>query len=70
MRTLQDLDVNYKRMSENISNEEKLNYCNDIIDRFQNIIEKNRAYLSERVKNEFSELIGAAQGEIVKIKGN
>lgn len=68
MRSLSELDQNYKQKSQHFSLDEKMDYCNDLIDRFQNIVSKNRAFLSERVKQEFADIISSAQEEIKNLE--
>ena len=69
MKTLAEIDKNYKEKSKKFTDEQKIEYCTDLIDRFQSIIEKNRVYLSDRVKKEFADLIEAAQREMKKVNG-
>lgn len=68
MKSLSELDQNYKQKSQYFSVDEKINYCNDLIDRFQNIVSKNKAFLSERVKQEFVDIISSAQEEIKNLE--
>jgi len=67
MGRLADLDNNYKKKAKDFSDEEKVKYCYDLIDRFQNVINKNRGILPKRLKDEFADLINAAQEEIKEI---
>lgn len=67
MKTLSELDVSYKAKTEKFSNEEREKYCYELIDRFQNIVAKNKNFLSDKLKKEFEDLINAAQTEIKKI---
>lgn len=68
MSSLSDLDPNYKQKSLKFSDEEKKEYCFELIDRFQKIVSKNRNFLSERLKKEFADLIRAAQEEIKRLE--
>ena len=68
MKSLPELDSNYKEKMNKLSNEERLAYCIELIERFQNIMDKNRSFLSEKIKKEFSDLIYSAQAEIKMIE--
>jgi hypothetical protein len=67
VKNLVDLDYNYRGKIHIFSDEEKLKYCNDLISRHRKIIINNKKFLTEKMEEDFTEIITAAQSEILRL---
>ena len=68
MKPLLDLDSNYKEKLGKLTVEERIKYCNSLVDRYQLSLEKGKAHMGDELKMQFKELIMAAQKEIERIQ--
>jgi len=69
-KTLSDIDVNYKDIVSQLSMNMRIDYCNNVVDKAQFILEKKRKHLSPKQKEELRVMILAAQGEIRTTRSN
>lgn len=61
-KTLSEVDSVYKQI-QNLSKAERLEYCENLIDRSQKILSRNIGFLTKDQKDHLSEIISLAQEE-------
>lgn len=66
MLTLADLGTIYKPSIHALPKEEQLSWCNQWLDKIQNILEKNRILLNAYQKEQLRQMIQTAQNEMKK----
>lgn len=66
MPSLSNLDDLYKKTISKLPKEERLLYCNQTLDKAQNILQKNLTILDNSQKEQLGQMIKAAQNEIRK----
>jgi hypothetical protein len=66
-KDLSELDKVYRTLGKTIPAAEKLKYCISLIDRTENYLSRNAAKLTPQIRQHSSEIIKAAQKEIMHL---
>lgn len=70
MATLADLDDLYKTTISKLPTVDRLSYCNQTLDKAQHILQNKGAILDTFQKDQFRNIIKAAQDEIKQIENS
>lgn len=65
---LNEKDSVYKNVISNLSLKEKISYCEQLIDRAQLTLMRNRSMINESIEDQLKQIIEAAQKEILHLK--
>ncbi|MBA2612623.1 MAG: hypothetical protein H0U95_11665 [Bacteroidetes bacterium] len=62
-----ELDAIYADVFKNMTIQERINYCESLIDTTQNFLTKNSQFLNQNIREKSNDIIIAAQSELLEL---
>jgi hypothetical protein len=69
-RNLHELDKVYSRLNKKVDIDERIKYCMSLIQKTKDVVTNRKQHLTDSLINKSSELINAAEMEIMKLYQN